>query len=515
MLRTLSRWPLVQTLWAGRHAMRRPEIMAFLPALTLAAFWFGGEDILIVTALGLPMLFALFGAFRFDRAMPAFPDGLGGLSSPVQLERHLAAILQTSGLSGETTGVLVVALDEPDDLATRFGPTAVADVHERIADRLASALRGPDMIARLRDGCFAILLTPMRRLDLEAMVQVSARLQASVAPPISIDATRIHVTASIGFCLASRAPQQTARSLLDAGSAAVFDALRCGPGAIRAYSPEIAARQQQTEDLRGGLEAAFDQGQIRPYFQPQISTDTGALTGLEALARWVHPERGVIPPAEFLPAVMEAGLSSRLCDTMLAGALSALRKWDQAGIRIQRVGVNFSAAELRDPRLVERIKWELDRFDLRPDRLCVEILETVVADSATDIIVRNLSALARLGCQLDLDDFGTGQASIGSIRRFGVGRLKIDRSFITHVNEDREQQRTVAAILSLAEQLGLDTLAEGVETQEEHNMLAQLGCKHVQGYVIARPMPFDDVVGWITQYRTSQRPMPRIGTRAL
>jgi diguanylate cyclase len=127
--------------------------------------------------------------------------------------------------------------------------------------------------------------------------------------------------------------------------------------------------------------------------------------------------------------------------------------------------------------------------------------------------VRNLSALAKLGCQLDLDDFGTGQAAIGSIRRFGVSRLKIDRSFITHVNDDREQQRTVAAILSLAEQLGLDTIAEGVETQEEHAMLAQLGCKHVQGYVVARPMPFDDVAAWITHHRSSLRPLPRIGSR--
>jgi diguanylate cyclase len=515
MLRNLSRSPLIHYLWRGREVLRRTEILAFLPALTLAAFWFGGESWLVLTALGLPMLFALFGAFRLKAEVPDFPDGLGGLSSLAQMERQLTVAMQTSAMSGETTGVLAVALDDLADLEARFGATALAEVQERIADRLASALRGPDMIARVRPGCFAILLTPMRRLDLEALVQVSARLQASVAPPISIDATRVYVTAAVGFCLASRAPQPNAAALIGAATTAVNDALRCGPGAIRAFSPEIATRQQQTDDLRASLETAFDEGQIKPYFQPQISTDTGALTGLEALARWAHPERGIMPPADFLPAVLDAGLSSRLCDTMLAGALSALRKWDQAGVRIPRVGVNFSASELRDPRLVERIKWELDRFDLRPDRLSIEILETVVADSTTDVIVRNLSALSRLGCQLDLDDFGTGHASIGSIRRFAVGRLKIDRSFITHVNEDREQQRTVAAILSLADQLGIDTLAEGVETQEEHNMLAQLGCKHVQGYVIARPMPFDEVVPWLGHYRATLRPVPRIGSRAL
>ncbi|MGL5012048.1 MAG: putative bifunctional diguanylate cyclase/phosphodiesterase [Paracoccaceae bacterium] len=515
MLPSLSDLPILPKLWSLRHVMRRPEIMAFLPAVTLAAFWSGGETLLVATALGLPMMFALFGAFRKEVDVPTFPDGLGGLSSVAQMERTLTEVLQTMPMTGETTGVLVVMIDNLSELETSYGSSALTSLQERLADRLVSALRGPDMIARLRPGSFAVMLTTMRRLDLEAMIQVAARLQSAIAPAISLDATRLYVTASVGFCLATRAPQQTARGLVDAANAAGLDALRCGPGAIRAYSPEIAARQQQTEDLRSSLERAFDEGQIQPWFQPQISTDTGALTGLEALARWVHPVRGIVPPADFLPAVMDAGLAARLCDTMLAGALSSLRKWDLAGIRIPRVAVNFSESELRDPRLVERIKWELDRFDLRPDRLCIEILETVVADSTADIISRNLAGLSRLGCPLDLDDFGTGHASLGSIRRFGVGRLKIDRSFISHLHEDREQQRTVAAILSMAEQLGLDTLAEGVELQEEHNMLAQLGCKHVQGYVIARPMAFDDVVPWLTHHRTTLRPVPRIGSKAV
>lgn len=515
MLSALKQLPFMQKLWAMRSVIRRPEIMAFLPAVTLAAFWFGGERVLVATALGLPMLFALFGAFRQEVNVPPFPDTLGGLSSLHQLERGIAEVLHAGPLSGETTGVLVVAVDNLTDIENSFGHSAVSALQERLGDRLVSALRGPDMIARMQPGSFAVMLTPMRRLDLEAMIQVAARLQSAVAPSISLDATRLYVTVSVGFCLAARAPQQSARALMDAANAAALDALRCGPGAIRAYSEEIAVRRKQTDDLRGSIEQAFDEGQIQPWFQPQVSTDTGALTGLEALARWIHPEKGVVQPADFLPAVMEAGLAARLCDTMLAAALAALRKWDQAGIRIPRVAVNFSESELRDPRLVERIKWELDRFDLRPDRLCVEVLETVVADTTADIIQRNLAGLSRLGCALDLDDFGTGHASLGSIRRFGVGRLKIDRSFVTHVHEDREQQRTVAAILSLAEQLGLDTLAEGVELQEEHNMLAQLGCKHVQGYVLARPMPFEEVAPWLSHYRTSLRPVPRIGTRTV
>jgi diguanylate cyclase len=507
-----------QRLWHGfgqaRGVLRRPEIMAFLPAITLAAFWFGGEEVLIVTALGLPLLFALVGAFRFHDPVAEFAGGVTGLSSAVHLNRALAQAMMQTATAGETTGALVFTLDDYDDLYARHGAAALAEIQDRVADRLMSALRGRDVMARMGQGSFGIALTPMRRLDLESMVQIAARLQAAASPPISIDATRLYVTGSVGFCLASRAPDRNADSVFDAATAAVAEALRHGPGAIRAFAPDIGLRHAQQTSLRDALEAAFADGQIQPYFQPQVSTDTGAITGFEALARWHHPDRGLIPPAEFLPAVMDAGLSSRLCDTILAGSLLAMRKWDQTGLNVPTVGVNFSATELRDPRLVDRIKWELDRYDLKPARLVVEILETVVADTSNDIIVRNLSALSRLGCQLDLDDFGTGQAAIANIRRFSVNRIKIDRSFVMRVHEDREQQRTVAAILSLAEQLGLETLAEGVETPEEHAMLAQLGCKHIQGYVIARPMPFEETADWVARHRAQVKAVPRIGSRA-
>ena len=183
---------------------------------------------------------------------------------------------------------------------------------------------------------------------------------------------------------------------------------------------------------------------------------------------------------------------ARLGERMIQDALEALRAWEAQGVRVPRVGVNFSNAELCDPRLVDRVAWELDRYELTPDRLVVEVLETVVAGRSEDVVVRNLAGLARLGCCLDLDDFGTGHASITSIRRFSIERIKIDRSFVTRIDEDPEQQRMVSAILTMAERLGLDTLAEGVETEAEQAMLARLGCGHVQGFGIARPMPLRD-----------------------
>ena len=495
--------------------LRRPELMVFVPALTLAAFWLGGEQALVFVALGLPLLLAVAGAFRLQDAIPApLPDSLGGLALRPHIIGALDTVLRDSAVTGKTTACLVMQFDDAELLLDRHGRAAQTDVLLRCAERICSALRQGDSVARLEGGGFAIALAPVRRMDLETLVQLAARLQAAIAPPISIDAVRIYITASIGFCVGTRAPAPNGAALLDAAQVAADEALRNGPGAIRAYAPDMARKRADRDAFREVLENALDHGEIRPHFQPQISTDTGAISGFEALARWHHPERGVVPPSEFLTAIEDAGLSERLGEVILYHALSALVRWDKAGLRVPRVGVNFSAAELRNPRLADKLKWELDRFDLTPDRLAVEILETVVAQTDNDVIVHNIAALARLGCGVDLDDFGTGHASITNIRRFTVRRLKIDRSFVTKVDEDRDQQKMVSAILSLAEQLGLETLAEGVETPGEHAMLSQLGCGHVQGFGIARPMAFDDTAEWITRHRARQATAPKIGHRA-
>jgi EAL domain-containing protein (putative c-di-GMP-specific phosphodiesterase class I) len=203
-----------------------------------------------------------------------------------------------------------------------------------------------------------------------------------------------------------------------------------------------------------------------------------------------------------------------LGQTMLTQALAAVAELDHKGLRVPTVAVNFSAQELRDPQLPDRLRWSLDRFHLAPSRLTVEVLESVVAGDGDEVIASNISRIAGLGCGVDLDDFGTGNASITAIRRFALNRLKIDRSFVREVDQNRDQQKLVTAILSLAERLELETLAEGVETQAEHALLAQLGCGHVQGYVIAKPMPAEDLAPWLSAHRDSQRKAIRIGVRA-
>jgi diguanylate cyclase len=475
------------------------EALVLLPALSLCVYWLGGEGPLLVLAVAAPVVFALVGLGR-QAARGADVPLASGFASETRFVENLDQVLNGSATNGTTTACFVLMLDEPDVLGARHGRLAQDQMLACIGERLSLSLRAGDVVARLAQHGFAVSLAPVRRFDLESAVQMAARLQAAASAPLALGDLTLHPSLSVGFCLAERSPAPNATALLDAARAATDEALRNGPSAIRAYQPEMAGRRADRAELRAGLELALDEGQIRPWFQPQLSTDTGAISGFEALARWHHPERGIIPPSEFLPLVEDAGLSERLGEVILYGALSALNRWEKAGHRIPRVAVNFSATELRNPRLPEKLKWELDRFQMSPDRLTVEVLETVAARSEDDVIVTNLARIATLGCGIDLDDFGTGQASIANIRRFAVRRIKVDRCFVSRSDTDPAQKQMIAAILSMCDHLGLEAVAEGVETPGEHATVAQLGCGHVQGFGIARPMAVDETFGWIARH---------------
>ncbi|MGC8202192.1 putative bifunctional diguanylate cyclase/phosphodiesterase [Aliiroseovarius sp. PTFE2010] len=486
-----------------------------MPALTLGGYWFGGEGVLLFMALLLPALFVIAGAF------PALPitstharDGVTGAHIRKSVVSALDQLVSQQPNTGRSTACLVIDVDDFNSVHATYGAEAANDVLRAVALSIKDVLRDHDVLARLDGATFAVALAPMRRADLETMIQLSSRLQAAISHPISVDASSVCLTASIGFCLPSRATGASGEDYLMCAQSALDEAKANGPASIRAYSGAKPKTPENYGEVLAEVSDALENGQIRPWFQPQISTDTGKISGFEALARWEHPERGLISPASFLPAIRELGLFERLGEVMLYHSLTALRDWERAGFTIPNVGVNFSSSELANPKLCDKIRWELDRFDLASDRLTVEILEDVIAQSDNDVITRNIRGLSDMGCAIDLDDFGTGHASIANIRRFGVDRIKIDRSYVTHVDRDREQQNMVAAILTMADRLNLDTLAEGVETPGEYSLLAQLGCKHVQGYSIAHPMPYDATLGWIEKHMAALVEPPRIDRQA-
>ncbi|MFK7940015.1 MAG: putative bifunctional diguanylate cyclase/phosphodiesterase [Roseovarius sp.] len=491
-----------------------PQIYALLPAVILGAFWVGGEPLLVVAAIAMPLILLTFRIATQLRIRRRFGD-----QSASKAYEHDAFVskldshLKKARANGLKSSCMLISIDDHQETTERFGHRAADHVAQTMLERVQTAIRNRDQVFLLDDNCIAIAVTPVRQFDLDVGLQLAARLQTALEEPVTLDFTTIYVSASIGFCLSSQLKRPTGTSLAHATNLALREAVQNAPSAIRCYSDDIRDLKVTPYVASDETSRALENGQIIPWFQPQISTDTGEITGFEALARWVHPQRGAIPPNEFLPVLTEAGKLGRLCEQMLTKSLTALKDWDANGLNIPNVGVNFSPEELRNPQLLSKIEWELDRFNLTPDRLVVEILETVVAHSPDDVVTRNINGLSALGCKIDLDDFGTGHASISSIRRFAIGRLKIDRSFVMKVDQDAEQQRIVSAILMMAERLELDTLAEGVETAGEHTMLAQLGCKHVQGFGLARPMPVDDTAAWIAEHNAKLASTSGIGRK--
>ena len=489
--------------------LTRPLALACLPAASLGIYWLGGDVALICVAVLMPLIYVLVGGAT-DPAQIVTKSGRFSLTDRRDFEAIVAQTFQQTRETSLFSALFKVEIDESEDLADRYGQTATDTIIARTGERIVSVLRDGDTVAQTGDFKFTACLKPVRQLDLELCIQLAGRLQAALEEPISIDGTSVYITTSVGFCQHTRVINKSPRAWIEAARTALREAQAHGPNAIRAFSDEMKRRTETRAELRQEVANALESGHIRPWFQPQISTDTGLVTGFEALARWDHPQRGMISPADFLPAIEQADMLERLAEVMMYHAFTALKAWDEAGVSVPQIGVNFAGPELKNPRLIDKVKWELDRFDLTPGRLAVEVLETVVSNAPDDIITRNINGLGELGCRIDLDDFGTGHASIASIRRFSVSRIKIDRSFVMKADRDPEQQRMISAILTMAERLDVETLAEGVETVGEHALLAQLGCDHVQGFGIGKPMPFEETVPWIKNHTAKLQDVPRI-----
>ncbi len=482
-----------------RHTIMGPHLLAFVPAAALAAYWIGGEPVLIIVALAAPLLLLL--ARSPQQSTPASAnESVRDHISRSELEDYAAQTILRAVAANLSTAIYLARIDGLNEVQQRSGPEAVDLLQTLTLNRLRKICKAEDHVFRISDNCYAICLSPSLRLDLDSMMQLANRLQSGIEDPAQYDDETHSLKASIGFCASAKIPNCCGKKLLSAAESALGEAISHGPSAIRAWSEGIGQTSVARRTLLNDIQRAIANGQIQPWFQPQLCTSTGKVSGMEALARWVHPERGIIPPGEFLTILEQAGLMERLSEAMFQQSLAALQSWDHAGIHVPRVSVNFSASELRNPRLVDRLKWELDRFEIPANRLGVEILETVIADSPKGITVHNITELGKIGCNIDLDDFGTGHASITTLRRFKVHRLKIDRSFVTRIDRDEDQRCMFAAVLGLADRLGLETLAEGVETAEEHALLAQLGCAHVQGFSISRPMPASQVADWVKNH---------------
>jgi len=493
-------WPLQQSI-----ARERLITLLLLAGLALASVTVGAQTVLLGLVFGLPAGFLLvnFIARHTERLNAAYRNHepvLAALDSAIRKARRRSA----------KTACIMLQIDDFNALSDQFGQHAPDDIARHTVSRLKSILRHGDQIFEMDAGKFCIVLRPSKRLTQGATMRLCDRLRTTMEEPISLGSATACLTACVGHCLDSQPLHSTGRALINAADLALDEARRHGPSSCRSYAPDMKRLSACPSVAGDDLTRALDRGEFLPWFQPQISTDTGALSGAEALARWNHPERGILGPSEFLPLMEQTGRLETLGHEMLRQSLEALTQWDKDGLLVPRIGLNLTPAELRHPTIADHIAWELDRHGVAPVRLAIEVLENVVAQSADDTVVHNINTLAKLGCLIDLDDFGAGHASLSSLRGLAVGRLKIDQSFVTGIDTSRDQQRMVSAILSMSERLSLETLAEGVETAGEHAILAQLGCGFVQGFGIGRPMPCDQIPLWIKRHNSRLAQIPGI-----
>jgi diguanylate cyclase (GGDEF)-like protein len=428
-------------------------------------------------------------------------DPLTQLPNGTYLQVYLARTVSAAERAETQTAVLRIDLERFKVLRETLEQRTCDEIIRIAAKRIQQALRGGDFAAHLGHDDFVVVAADLE--DANAAAAIALRIQTALNKPFSIRGGARKLGCSIGVTLLSDDGPDPDRILTNA-AIALAEARGAGSGNVRYFRESLRQEVERRETLFAELLRSIDNGEIVPYFQPQLDLATGGFAGFEALARWRHPRHGLLTPASFLDFADQTDLTERIGEVILTRSVEALRDWQAEGLTVPKIGVNFALGQLRDPRLIEKIKWEVERLDIEPSRLAIEVLETVLIKSDTDIVVRNLRGLVSSGFHIELDDFGTGHASIANLRRFMVDRIKIDRNFIAGIEASGEQQKLTASMIAMAHALGIRTLAEGVETAAAEAMLRQLGCDDIQGFLIARPLSRAGATRWLRAFRAGR-----------
>jgi diguanylate cyclase (GGDEF)-like protein len=422
----------------------------------------------------------------FDDAVhQANHDPLTGLPNRSLVLDRLDQGLARSARTGGRVTVLFADLDRFKVVNDSFGHSAGDGVLLGVSERLRAAVRPHDTVGRLAGDEFVVVCEDLT--DREAL-DVAERVAAAVSEPIMLGGRETVITASIGIAHAE--PGTRAEDMLRNSDVAMYGAKERGRSRIELFDAEMRRSMIDRLEMERSLREAIAAGELRLDYQPIVSFDNWRVSSAEALVRWDHPERGVVHPAEFIPLAEDSGLILPLGRWVLTEACRQLAVWRANGRPDLRVTVNLSARQFADPELIDTVAEALARADLPADALWLEITESVLMEEA-EITANTLQALKRLGVHLAVDDFGTGYSSLSYLKRFPVDLLKIDRSFIHGLGTDPEDGAIVLAIVSLAQALRLEVVAEGVEHFHQLEALHSLGCDAIQGFLLGRPGPAD------------------------
>jgi diguanylate cyclase len=405
-------------------------------------------------------------------------DSLTGLPNRLLLDDRITQAIAQANRQAHEFAVAVLDLDRFKLINDSLGHRAGDDLLCEVAVRLKAAIRTVDSIARLGGDEFVIVFDgPMTRAE---TLEMGKRLLKVMELPMRLLGIDVHVSPSIGIALYPR-DGTTIDTLLAHADAAMYYAKERGRNSVECYTESMGSVTQERVKLESELHEALRAGQFELHYQPKVDTATGRVNSAEALIRWRHPQRGLVMPAEFIPVAEECGLLDAIGEWVLLEACRQGRIWQQRGPRALRIAVNLAPSQFRLVDLVSQIRRALDASGLDPTLLEIELTETAVMSDAEES-VHILEAISRMGVLVSVDDFGTGYSSMSYLRRFPIDKLKIDRCFVEQMTARREDASIVGAIISLAHSLSLKVIAEGVETPEQLQLLAKLGCDQYQGF---------------------------------
>ena len=414
-------------------------------------------------------------------------DGLTGLPNRTSFERSIVEVAHGQGQG--RAFVIMLDLDRFKEVNDTLGHHAGDDLLILVAERLATVLRPDDVLARLAGDEFAIV---GRRRNQEEMLELAWVCVREVGRPVTLDGLEIVVTASAGLAIIEDDFDDGAP--LRFADIAMFNAKTQRLG-VEVYRDEIDRRTPARLSMLGDLRAAIEDEQLHLHLQPKLDLNTGTVVGAEALVRWTHPVRGVVPPAQFVRVAEDTGLIKQLTDLMLQRGISILREIHDRGHHLG-LSVNLSTHDLLDRRLADRVQQHLSSNDVDPSMLTLEITESSLLIDAPRARA-TIDELHEIGVALSIDDFGTGYSSLSYLRRLPVGELKIDQSFVANVLLDEQDEVIVRSTIDLGHNLGLVVVAEGVENNEVLERLQELGCDIAQGYCISRPLAPVHFLSWL------------------
>jgi diguanylate cyclase (GGDEF)-like protein len=421
----------------------------------------------------------------------ALHDRLTGLPNrALYLDRGRQALL-AAARRGDRVGVLVVDLDRFKEINDTLGHRYGDELLRQLEPRLRSALRAGDTVARLGADEFGVLLADVAGND--GAIDVVNRVRQAVERPFVVDDVPVAIEATVGLALFPDHADNI-DELVQKADVALHTA-KASKAGWQLYEPRADEHSRPRLTLLPELREALAGEQLVLHYQPQLDVATGTVTNVEALVRWVHPTRGLLPPVEFLPIAEQTGLIHSLTRYVLDEALRQCKAWQSAGFELG-IAVNLSARSLGSNELTRQVRELLEQHEVAASSLTLELTESaIMSDPFRAVAV--LTQLRRMGVRLSIDDFGTGYSSLAYLKRLPVTEIKIDRSFVSNVAADEDDAAIVLSTIQLAESLRLDVVAEGVETVATFDALTGFGCRRLQGFFLTRPLPADELEQWL------------------